>query len=195
LIDGQSVDHTCAVNRTVSLLTILLVGALASACSKKIGDGCQTNIDCAQDGTRICDLSQPGGYCTEDGCDDSSCPSESICVRFFDQKFPTGTCSTPPGTVGTCNSPPDTVDECRTSGQCLPNELCVVCGPSSSAPEPYACCVPSASERRYCAAKCGGNGDCRGGYVCRTSNTLGSLALLADPEASSTAKFCAPVEP
>ncbi len=164
-------DHTCAVNRTVSLLTILLVGVLASACSKKIGDGCQTNIDCAQDGTRICDLSQPGGYCTEDGCDDSSCPSESICVRFFDQKF-----GTPPGT----------------NGECQPNELRVVCGPTPSEPN---CCVPSASERRYCAAKCGSNGDCRGGYVCRTSNTLGSIALLPDPAASDTAKFCAPVEP
>ena len=179
MIDRQSVDHTCAVNRTVCLLTILVVGLLASACGKKIGDGCQTSIDCAQDGTRICDLSQPGGYCTEDGCDDSSCPSESVCVRFFDQKFPTGTCSSPPGTMG----------ECRVE------ELCVVCGPSSSAPEPYACCVPSNSERRYCAAKCGGNGDCRGGYVCRSSNTLGSLALLPSPSASDTAKFCAPVEP
>ena len=88
-------DHTCAVNRTASLLTVLLVSLLAPACSKKVGDACQTNIDCAQDGSRICDLSQPGGYCTFDGCDDSSCPSDSICVRFFDQKFPTGTCSTP----------------------------------------------------------------------------------------------------
>ena len=171
-------DHTCAVNRSVSLLTILLMGLLAAACSKKIGDDCQTNIDCAQDGTRICDLSQPGGYCTEDGCDDSSCPSESICVRFFDQKFPTGTCSSPPGTIGECQA----------------NELCVVCGPNDSEPE-HACCVPSTSERRYCAVKCGSNGDCRGGYVCRTSDTNGSLALLADPTVSTTAKFCAPVEP
>ena len=199
MIGGQSVGHTCAVNRSVSLLTILLVGLLAPACGKKIGEGCRTNIDCAQDGSRICDLSQPGGYCTEDGCDDSSCPSESICVRFFDQKYPTGECSLPPGTspgtAGTCNIPPDTADQCRTSGQCLPDELCVVCGPSSSVPEPYACCVPSASERRYCAAKCGNNGNCRGGYVCRQSNTLGSIALLPDPNAGDAAKFCAPAEP
>jgi hypothetical protein len=70
----------------------------------------------------------------------------------------------------------------------------VICGPDSSAPEPYACCVPSVSERRYCAATCGNNGDCRGGYVCRTSETLGSIALRPDPNQSATAKFCAPVE-
>ena len=181
--------HTCAVNRTVSLVTILLVGLLASACSKKIGDNCQTNIDCAQDGTRICDLSQPDGYCTVDGCDDSSCPSDSICVRFFDQKFPTGLCpNAAPGTAGECRANELCVDQCRT------DELCVICGPSPTQPQEN-CCVPSASERRYCAATCGSNDDCRDGYVCRTSNTLGSLALLPDPNASATAKFCAPAEP
>ena len=172
-------DHTCAVNRAVPSLTILLVGLLLPACGHNVGDSCSTNIDCTQDGSRICDLSQPGGYCTLDGCDDSSCPSESVCVRFFDQKFPTGTCSSPPGTIGECRA----------------DELCVVCGPSSSQPEPLSCCVPSTSERRFCALKCGSSGDCRGGYVCRTSATDGSLALTSDPNSITTAKFCAPVEP
>ena len=180
MIGGQSMGHTCAVNRTFSLLTILLVGLLAPACGKKIGDSCSTNIDCASDGTRICDLSQPGGYCTVDGCDDSSCPG-SLCVRFFDQKYPTGPCPDP-------NAPPGSI------GGCQPDELCVVCGPSSSVPEPYACCVPSASERRYCAHKCGDDGDCRGGYVCQASDTLGSLALLPNPSDGDAAKFCAPRE-
>jgi hypothetical protein len=173
------VDHTCAVNRAVPSLTILFVGLLASACGHDVGDRCSTNIDCAQDGSRICDLSQPGGYCTLDGCDDSSCPSEAVCVRFFDQKFPTATDCGAPGTIGTCQA----------------DELCVVCGPSVSTPETKSCCVPSTSERRYCALKCGSNGDCRGGYVCRVSATDGSLALTSDPNSITTAKFCAPVEP
>jgi hypothetical protein len=172
-------QHTWAVNRSAFLLTILLAGLAAPACSKHVGDSCHTNIDCAQDGTRMCDLSQPGGYCTVDGCDDTSCPSQSICVRFFDQKYPTGVCNTAPGTVG----------------QCRDDELCVVCGPSSAVPQPTPCCVPSVSERRYCAHTCGSDGDCRSGYVCRHSNTLGSLAFLSDPQASDTAKFCAPAEP
>jgi hypothetical protein len=179
--------HTWAVNRSALLMTLVLAGLATPACSKHIGDGCNTNIDCAQDGNRICDLSQPGGYCTEDGCDDSSCPSEAICVRFFDQKYPTGTCSTPPGSVGECPRDQTCVDQCHT------DELCVVCGPGPSQPQ-ASCCVPSASERRYCAHGCGDDGDCRGGYVCRASNTLGSLALLSDPEASAKAKFCAPAE-
>lgn len=175
-------DHTCAVNRAVSFMTILLVGLLAPACGHNIGDPCASNIDCAQDGSRICDLSQPGGYCTWDGCDDSSCPSESVCVRFFDQKYPTGLCPSPEPTPGSI-------------GGCRADELCVICGPSASAPEAYPCCVPSASERRYCAFRCGNNGDCRGGYVCRASETVGSLALMSDPNASRAAKFCAPAEP
>jgi hypothetical protein len=161
-------DHTCAVKLT-SLLTLLLVGLLASACGKKIGDGCKTNIDCAQDGTRICDLSMPGGYCTQDGCDETSCPSESICVRFFSQKY-----SAAPG--------PD--------GECRADQLLVACG---ATPDVELCCVPTASERRYCAEKCGNDGDCRGGYLCRASGTNGSIALLDDPAASQKAKFCAPI--
>ena len=167
MIARQSMDHTCAV-KTTSLLTLLLVSLLAPAC-KKIGDGCKTNIDCAQDGTRICDLSMPGGYCTEDGCDETSCPSESICVRFYNQKY-----SSAPG--------PD--------GQCRADELLVACGET---PEADLCCVSSASEHRYCAEKCGNDGDCRGGYICRPSETNGSLALLEDMAAAKKAKFCAPM--
>ena len=168
-------DHTCAVTRFTSILFLFFVSLLVPACGKKIGDGCQTNIDCAQDGTRICDLSMPGGYCTEDGCDETSCPSESICVRFFSQKFASATSSCEPGTIGGCR----------------PDELCVICGSTPAAA--FSCCVPSASERRYCADKCGNDGDCRGGYMCRASETDGSLALLADPAASKNAKFCAPI--
>jgi len=171
-------QHTWAVNRSAFLVTVLLAGLAAPACGKHVGDGCKTNIDCAQDGTRICDLSQPGGYCTLDGCDDTSCPKDSVCVRFFDQKFSTGTCTTAPGTIG----------------ECQPDEICVVCGPSPTQIE-RPCCVPSASERRYCADACGSNGDCRGGYVCQQSNTLGSIALRSNPADIASTKFCAPVEP
>ena len=60
--------NTLPVFRLV-LLFLLLV-CLAPACGKEIGDSCSTNVDCAQDGTRDCDLSQPGGYCTVNGCDE-----------------------------------------------------------------------------------------------------------------------------
>ena len=52
-------------NRAVTMMVLALTSALALAsCGKKIGDSCQTASDCDPSGTRICDISQPGGYCT-----------------------------------------------------------------------------------------------------------------------------------
>jgi hypothetical protein len=167
------VAHTCPVNRSSLLLIALVAGLAASGCGKKIGDGCSTNIDCQQNGTRICDLSQPGGYCTEDGCDENSCPSGSICIRFFNQSFATISCADQP-----CPSA---------------NDVCVIGDPTTSPPEKV--CVPAASERRYCADKCGGDGDCRGAYSCQAAGTYGSLALLKDPVEAQEAKFCSPTPP
>jgi hypothetical protein len=164
------VAHTCPVNRSCLLLTFLVTGLAASGCGKKIGDGCSTNIDCAQDGTRICDLSQPGGYCTVDGCTEDSCPSESICVRFFDQKYATLSCSP--------------------EQPCRSDEVCVVRDTGTS--PPFQVCVPAASERRFCADKCSSDGDCRGSYNCQAAGTYGSLALLKDPADAQNAKFCSP---
>lgn len=163
--------HTCPVNRSCFLLTILAAGLAASACSKKIGDGCSTNIDCQQNGTRICDLSQPGGYCTVDGCDENSCPSESICVRFFDQKYATVEC----GDQLPCPSA---------------NDVCVTRNLGDLPPQKV--CAPAASERRFCAEKCSSDGDCRGAYSCQAAGTYGSLALLKDPADALEAKFCSP---
>jgi hypothetical protein len=168
------VAHTCPVNRSCLLLTALAFGLLAAGCGKKIGDACSTNIDCQQDGTRICDLSQPGGYCTEDGCDENSCPSESICVRFFDQKFATTSCG------------PDQPCPAAT-------EICLVRGPAGSPAE--MACMPLSSERRFCADKCNHDGDCRGAYSCQSAGSYGSLALLKNPDDAQTAKFCSPTPP
>jgi hypothetical protein len=65
------------------LAVLLLLGApLLTACSPEIGDGCGTALDCSASGTRLCDLTQPSGYCTLDGCEADTCPSESVCVQF-----------------------------------------------------------------------------------------------------------------
>jgi hypothetical protein len=130
---------------------------LAAGCTKKIGDDCKSSIDCSQDTERTCDISQPGGYCTIEGCDERSCPSESACIRFFPRLFLTKPCS----------------------AGCTPDELCVA-----------DLCAPRASERKYCAQTCGGDGDCRGGYVCREAGKDGTLALTPDPNAHVS--FCSP---
>jgi hypothetical protein len=141
-------------NRAAAVLACLL---LSGACTKKIGDDCRSSIDCSQDSERTCDISQPGGYCTIEGCDERSCPEEAACIRFFPRLFLTRPC---------------------TAG-CAVDELCV--GDQ---------CAPRTSERRFCVQKCGENGDCRGGYICREAGTAGSLPLTANPAAKVS--FCAP---
>lgn len=65
-------------------LPLLLLALVAlSGCQPEIGDSCDVDSDCSQSGERICDSTQPGGYCTIFGCDPSSCPEdESVCVAF-----------------------------------------------------------------------------------------------------------------
>jgi hypothetical protein len=168
------VRNTLPVPRTLALacsLALLLLG-----CGKEIGDSCQTNIDCDQNSTRDCDLSQPGGYCTVYGCDEKSCPGGSVCVRFFSYLFSTTTC--------------------QSDADCAAEALCL---PDSPAP----LCVPRLSEQ-YCVKTCGSNGDCRGGYQCQTAGqiglpadgpTRGSLALVNTDAPSKPIRFCAPQYP
>ena len=183
MIPGSVVADTPPVPRTPLLLVSLAI--LASACGKEIGDDCTTNVDCAQDGTRDCDLSQPGGYCTVNGCDEKSCPSEAVCIRVFPYESQDTTCGQNLQ-CGWCSQDSD----CGSSGLCI-----------LDVQQNY--CVPRISERRYCERKCGSNGDCRGGYVCReagiegqipTEKTYGSIALVAmpNPNMSIVVKFCAP---
>jgi hypothetical protein len=175
-----------------------VLALLTPACGKQIGDNCATNVDCQQDGTRDCDLSQPGGYCTVNGCDEKSCPSEAVCIRVFPDEVSSTACQldsdcTQAG-AGLCQS--DGVCGCKQDLDCTSDGLCV--------PDvPHSYCVPRNSERRYCERGCGSDGDCRGGYVCREagieaqnwtplSRTYGSVALVANPTLNTVVKFCAP---
>lgn len=148
---------------------VILLGLFTPSCGKQIGDECVTNIDCNQDGTWDCDLSQPGGYCTVAGCDEASCPEKSVCIRFFAYQYS----STP----------------CQTDLDCGADFLCL----------PDGLCVPRTSERRFCERTCGDDGDCRSGYVCRaagihgtvtSTSTYGSLALIKGTNQSQVIRFC-----
>lgn len=95
----------------------------ASACQPRIGDDCRVNQDCSGERQRICDTSQPGGYCTLANCTESSCPEgESICVMFNSSSSAVPACEYP-GKLSpsartfcmmTCNSDSD----CRTDYFC-----------------------------------------------------------------------------
>jgi hypothetical protein len=61
---------------------LALLAALATACAKRVGDPCRMNTDCSLNGDRICDGTQPAGYCTVPECDPNACPDDSLCVEF-----------------------------------------------------------------------------------------------------------------
>jgi hypothetical protein len=60
---------------------IAATSALAG-CTPSIGDKCVLNTDCSLRGDRVCDTSQPNGYCTVIGCAPDSCPDKAACVMF-----------------------------------------------------------------------------------------------------------------
>ena len=63
----------------------LLIAAalfLVGGCKPQLGDGCDTSRECSANLDRICDRSQPGGYCTIANCEPGGCSGEGLCVRF-----------------------------------------------------------------------------------------------------------------
>ena len=65
-----------------SFVVLLFAAATAVGCAPEIGDDCESSLDCSSQGTRLCDRTQPGGYCTIRGCERGSCPEEAVCVLF-----------------------------------------------------------------------------------------------------------------
>jgi hypothetical protein len=63
-------------------LALALASLAATGCTPKIGDKCVLSTDCSQQGTLVCDTSQPAGYCTQLNCANGSCPNNAVCVEF-----------------------------------------------------------------------------------------------------------------
>ncbi len=55
---------------------------LVAACTPEIGDRCRVSTDCSVQGDRLCDVSQPGGYCTQLNCSGNKCADEAACILF-----------------------------------------------------------------------------------------------------------------
>jgi hypothetical protein len=162
-----------------ALMRLALLGlmtVIAAGCGKEIGDECIAATDCATDGTRQCDLSSKGGYCTIQGCDFDTCPDEAVCIRFFTGNFANRDC--------------DPATEDRGTDNCSLDELCSLVGK----------CVPRSSEVRYCMRKCSDNSDCRDSYECRDLELMkehGGEEVTQPPKlpTDSTVKFCATQPP
>jgi hypothetical protein len=73
-----------ALAAPVAMVAMLAMVAMAwlSGCKPEIGDRCTTSTDCSARGDRLCDTSQPGGYCTQLNCQRGSCADEASCVLF-----------------------------------------------------------------------------------------------------------------
>jgi hypothetical protein len=105
-------------SRLTCALALLAVATLSVGCAKHIGDACTLSTDCSINGDRLCDTTQPGGYCTQFNCEPNSCPDNSVCVRFAES-----TCSAPTQSarfvrtfcIGTCESDGD----CRGDYRCV----------------------------------------------------------------------------
>jgi hypothetical protein len=117
-----------------------------------------------------------------------------VCVRFFPEQpllDPTKACdpaatATCTAAVAACTATPATCAPPAPGVCCEADEVCL---PDAHNPG-TAACVRTSLEKRACVLSCGDNGDCRGGFTCRTVGTCGTLPLILDPK--GTAKYCAP---
>lgn len=77
----SSVRRFCRLSSTHwALLAALLL--THTGCRPEIGDECISSADCSAQGDRLCDTSQPDGYCTIFGCEPDDCPDGSVCIGF-----------------------------------------------------------------------------------------------------------------
>ena len=117
---------TAAMQRIhVARLALAAFAALLvlDGCTPKIGRECVTSLDCSQQADRICDNTQPDGYCTLFNCEPDKCPEgDGVCVAFSSQVDPA--CgSTDDVSWGRfertyCMANCESNDDCRTGYEC-----------------------------------------------------------------------------
>jgi len=68
--------------RPAWLALFVMVPLSLAGCAAEIGDSCVLSTDCSETGDRICDKTQPNGYCTIVNCEPDTCPGEAACIGF-----------------------------------------------------------------------------------------------------------------
>ena len=111
-----------AVNRWLLLLSSAAL-LCSIACKPEIGDECTLSTDCSATGERLCDTTQPGGYCTIFNCEPGSCPEEAICVGFNSAPSSNPECADALGSSrfyrAFCMFRCDGDDDCRDGYDCI----------------------------------------------------------------------------
>ncbi len=189
--------------------TLLAAGLLLGGCSPHIGDHCQLNTDCSIDGTRVCDNSQPNGYCTSFNCVANSCLDNAVCVMvsasvpgcpYNDYQAPSRThttlclahcntdsdCRTGDGYV--CRDPQQApynakiIDNAPTSNKvCVAQPYYDAGQPNASMPDSTPpVCMPYLPEAG--AAEGGGDGAADGGGDAPATDSSGEAAPDAEPD-------------
>lgn len=105
-------------------LLVVVLAAIVSGCQPKIGDSCVLDQDCTAETARLCDTTQPYGYCTMVDCDPTTCPEEeAICVSFNNVRSTVGACNTPvvpsPYRRNFCMKFCEDDSDCRDDYQCI----------------------------------------------------------------------------
>jgi hypothetical protein len=106
-----------------ALGSVFALAAASLGCAPGIGDECETSVDCSQGGERLCDITQPGGYCTIFNCEPGDCPDDSVCIAFGAQPSAVAACDQSDGLsrfarsfcMATCSSGGD----CRSGYDCI----------------------------------------------------------------------------
>jgi hypothetical protein len=119
-------DHSAFLSPRVSTLygwVALAALAFAAGCSPKIGDKCTVSTDCSATGDRLCDITEPGGYCTVFNCEPDSCPDDAACVNFGINLSPAPGCTVTQGESpyqrSFCLATCETDSDCRAGYACL----------------------------------------------------------------------------
>ena len=151
----------------VKLRFALALGLVLGACKPGIGDACTTSTDCSQTGDRLCDISQPFGYCTIYNCEpagtnaSTACPDDSACIAFAAEPSPVDGCANALGATPYqrtfCLKKCDNNNDCR---------------------DQYVC-ADLAADPRFAAVDIDGRTK-----VCTVKSTAPAPKLKADPEMS-----------
>lgn len=111
--------------RRLLALAAVLAGAFAvsASCTPVIGDKCTVSTDCSVQGDRLCDTSQPDGYCTELNCRGNDCFDDAVCV-LFGSALPGCLYDDRAGAQGSRVARSFCAKFCRSDGDCRAGYLC-----------------------------------------------------------------------
>jgi hypothetical protein len=115
---------------SIDARALLVAVALLGGCTPEIGDKCVLSTDCSTRGDRLCDTSQPDGYCTQFNCSKNSCPDDAACI-LFNAAVPGCGYDDRAGKYGSRVARSFCVAMCTSDGDCRPG---YICGDPTAAP-------------------------------------------------------------